>query len=406
MRDFFGNKKVMMILSIIVAIFLWIYVVTDQNPKIFDSIENIPVKITGVETLKERGLVINDFQKYFVDIRVYGRRNDLININKKNIIAQVDVSQLNTKGTHYLPINISGIPENVEVSRRNPEAIEITLDHIVIQEKNVEVEIKGNPSKGKSYTSYIVEPKTVQVEGPENVLNNIRNVVATIDISNADKDVTMTLPLKAIDNSGQKVEDIKINPSTVNVTISIEPTKTVSVTPNIVGELPEGYEISNINLSSSNVLIGGNQSHLNTIKNISTEEIDISDKTKSFEQQVKLLLPEGIKVINNDETITVKINIKSYPEKSFEVENIDVLNLNEGFSIQEDITKQLVKITLSGSKDGIESLKEENISPYINLKNLGEGQHNVPVQLKLPEGILLKNIEPKSLTIHILKKSE
>lgn len=396
----------MMILSIVIAVFLWIYVVTDQNPKIFDTIDNVPVKLTGVESLKERGLIISDSPEYLVDIRVYGRRNDLININKENIEAQVDVSQLNTKGTHYLPINISGIPEDVEISHRNPEAIEITLDQIVTQEKSVEVEVTGNPSQGRSYMNYIVDPKTVQIEGPENVLNNIRNVVATIDISNADGNVNRTLPLRAIDNSGQQVKDVKILPDKVGVTVPIEPTRTVPIVDNMIGKLPQGYEITNISLSPSNILIGGSERQLNTIESISTEEINIDGKTKSFEQQVQLQLPADTKVINGDETVTVEVSIKPSPQKTFEIKNIEVLNLKEPLTIQEDMKNQPIKIILSGPEDQIDALQEEDISPYIDVKNLGEGQHDVPIQLNLPKGILLKSMEPDHLSIHIQGKEE
>lgn len=406
MRDFFSNKRAMMILSIVFAVFLWTYVVTDQNPRVFDTIDNVPVELTGVEGLEERGLIISDSQEYLVDIRVYGRRNDLININKENIKAQIDVSQLDTKGSHYLPINISGIPEDVEISRRNPEAIEITLDQIVTQEKNVEVEVTGKPSQGSAYMNYIVDPKTVQVEGPENALNNIRHVAATIDISNANEDVNRTLPLRAIDNSGQQVENIKIIPHIVDITIPVRPTKTVPVVENIVGELPQGYEITNINVSPSRIFIGGSQSQLNAIERISTEEINISGKTESFEQRVQLQLPEGTKVINGEGTVTVKVSIKSYPQETFEVNHIELLNLREPLSIQEDMTNQPIKVILSGPEDQIDALQEEDISPYIDVKNLGEGQHDVSIQLNLPEGILLKSMEPDHLSIHIQREEE
>lgn len=401
MNHFLNNKKAVVILSIIIAVLLWMYVVTDQNPRLFDTIEDVPVDLIGEEVLEEKGLVMVDSQEYRVDIRVYGRRNDIIAINRENIHVEVDVSQLNSQGSHYLPISISGVPEEIEISGKSPEAIEINLDRIVIQDRQVKVNIIGSPAQGRAYMYYDLSPKTVQIEGPENELNDIQDIVANVDISGATADITKNVSLRAINNGGQEVEGIKITPGSVDITVSIETTKTVPISENIVGELPEGYEISSIELEPKEIIIGGNEGKLNTIEHILTDEIHVEERTESFEEEIRLILPSGIKVMNQNQTVTVKVNIKPYEQTTIEKQNINVVNLAEELAIQENIINKPVEITISGKESAINALNEENILPYIDVEGLEKGQHDVSLQLDLPEGTILESIQPSTVTIHI-----
>lgn len=406
MNHLLNNKKAIVILSIIIAVLLWTYVVTDQNPRIFDTIEDVPVNLIGQEALEEKGLVFADPQDYFVNIRVYGRRSDVIAINRENIYVEVDVSQLNSQGSHYLPINISGFPEEIEISGKSPEAIEINLDRIVVQDRDVKVNVVGSPAQGRAYMHYDLSPETVQIEGPENELNNIRDIVANVDISGASADITKNVSLSAVNNGGQEIEGIKITPSSADITVSIENIKTVPISENIVGRLPQGYEISSIEIDPQEISIGGDKQKLNTIESISTDEINIEGRKESFEEEINLVLPSEVKMISPNKSVTVKINIESYEPVIIEKKNINVVNLPEELTIQENITDKPVEITLSGRESAMSALDEESISPYIDVEGLEEGKHSVSIQLDLPEEINLESMDPDTVTIHIQGPAE
>ena len=279
----------MWVLSFLAALILWTYVVSKQNPKTFDNITKVPVKLVNEEVLEDKGLVISDPQEYTVDIRVYGRRNQLYKIKRSQLEVQADLSQLDSKGTHYIPITISGLPDDVEISSKNPDAIKIILDQIVQQERNIKVNITGRPADGMASLSYIANPSKVTIEGPEKLLNNVRDIVAVIDISNQSQEITKTLPLKALDSNGREVNNIKISPSTVDVTIPIGSTKTVRINPDIIGNVPDGYIITGVDHDPANILIGATTQQLKDIEKISTEKINVSGAIRSFEKKVKLL---------------------------------------------------------------------------------------------------------------------
>src|SRR5690554_2389588 len=189
MINLFDNKKTMVIISIAVAVLLWVFVITKENPKIFTPINDIPVELTNVESLEEKGLIISNPQEYTISIRVYGRKNQLFKIDKEAIRVEADLSRLNTKSTHFLPVSIFGIPPEIEISSKNPEAIEITLDQIVTKERDIKINIIGEPAEGMAYLYYISNPNKATLEGAETLLNKVSEVIAEVDITNATSEI-------------------------------------------------------------------------------------------------------------------------------------------------------------------------------------------------------------------------
>lgn len=393
-------------LSIVVAVVLWMFVTIDQNDKIFAPINDIPVEFVNVETLDERGLVISNPQEYSINIRVYGRRKQLYSINKEAIEVKVDLSRLNSKGSHFLPVNIYGIPSGIEISSKNPDSIEIVLDQIVKQERNIKIDIQGDPGDGMAALSYILDPTKATIEGAETVLNGVNEVKATIDISNASGEISRELPLKAVDVNGKEVEGVTITPENVDVTIPIGTTKSVPITPKITGEVSEDYLFIDTVVEPRNIRIGGTTDTFDDIVNISTENINITGQTESYEKKVKLLLPEGVEVIGGEAAVLVKVTIQPYIEKEYKINDINIINLNKDLEIEGEITQQAVTIMLKGIKEKIEVLKEEDIILNIDALNLKEGRHEVKIKAESPEGIILNNLTPNTITINLKKKEE
>lgn len=404
MKNILEKNKTMWVLSIAVALLLWMYVISDQNPPTSDNINGIPVEFINQESLEEKGLVISHIEDQFVDIRVFGRRTQLYRINRDAIRVEADLSRLNTKGTHFLPYVIYGIPDDVEISRKNPEAIELTLDQIITQERDVKINIIGKPAQGMAALSYIVNPSKVTLEGAETLLDTVRDVVATIDITNAREEINQTLSLKAIDKEGNEVEGVTITPKTVDVTIPIGATKTIGVSPKITGGVPEGYVITKIEANPSEIRIGATSSQINDISSISTETISVDGQRASFEKKVRLILPEGVEVINSEAAVLVKITIEPYTTREIQQSTFDVINLGNDFIVQENRVEEPIKIILKGLKKDLDNLEVERLIPYVDATGLQEGQHQLPLNLDLQEGILLEAIEPKKVTVHIVRK--
>lgn len=86
------NKKVQAVLSLLIAIGLWIYVIGSVDPTVSTTVRNIPVEMTNQKVLKELGMSATLVEPETVDITIKGARSNINEAKKSEITATVDVS--------------------------------------------------------------------------------------------------------------------------------------------------------------------------------------------------------------------------------------------------------------------------------------------------------------------------
>lgn len=86
------SRKFQAILSLLVAIGLWMYVMGTVDPTVTTPIRGIPVEKTGEKTLDEMGLSATLDHPETVDIVIKGARSNVNQAKKSEVTASVDVS--------------------------------------------------------------------------------------------------------------------------------------------------------------------------------------------------------------------------------------------------------------------------------------------------------------------------
>lgn len=85
-----NNKRVNIVLSVIIAICLWTYVVGETNPTIVKTYKNIPIKVKNEKVLEEQNLALGEMETSTVSITVKGSRNRINKILNSDISAYID----------------------------------------------------------------------------------------------------------------------------------------------------------------------------------------------------------------------------------------------------------------------------------------------------------------------------
>lgn len=86
------NRKFQAILSLLIAVGLWIYVMGAVDPTVTATVRGIPVEKTNEKSLKELGMTATLQQPETVDIVIKGARSNVNEAKKSEIAATVDVS--------------------------------------------------------------------------------------------------------------------------------------------------------------------------------------------------------------------------------------------------------------------------------------------------------------------------
>ena len=153
------------ILSVMLALLLWLYVITEQNPEITKDI-TIPIRLVNTVLLEKSNMILsNDSNSYKLTLKIKGNKNVLDKINETTVGAYADLEGHNLKGENFLKINIDGIPEGVDIITKSAESLKILLESKVSIQKSVQLNMMGNPSHGLAAMTPTMAPNDVVITG-------------------------------------------------------------------------------------------------------------------------------------------------------------------------------------------------------------------------------------------------
>ena len=250
MKNFIRSNTFLGIISVIIAISLWIYVAYVANPEYERWIEGVIVEPQKVDRQFDEGvlkIVSSDHmdllkKSYKIDVKVRGKRNVVSSLGSDDIICTVDFSPVTDPGKTYdILLNPKCEKGNVEiVSVSGGEFITgLRVDKIETKELEIDFRIIGTiPYKGYEIEKPVkLNPSFISVTGPQSELSNIASAVAVLDCSTLSyEDTSRSIEIKLLDSSGDKFDDDKLNSissktTQVNFKLVTEKEVTISLVP-------------------------------------------------------------------------------------------------------------------------------------------------------------------------------
>ena len=86
------SNKVRMLISRLVAIGLWMFVMGNVDPQISERVSGVKVEMEGTDTLADQDLTATINKPKVVNVTIEGKRSQVIKAKKKGIKAYIDVS--------------------------------------------------------------------------------------------------------------------------------------------------------------------------------------------------------------------------------------------------------------------------------------------------------------------------
>lgn len=298
------------IISLLFAIFLWFYIIQVQNPEIQKNIRDIPVQFTKTE-LEERGLTLINDKEAQINVKIKGQRKYISSIKKEDITIVADVTGIDSIGTHTINTDVILPYGNIELLEQTPQQITVTVDKVVVAEKEIKLQQIGKPKNSYCISDYEINPKKMKIKGPKSIVSTIEALVAEVDVDGKDEDVTVAnAPLKFIGTSGESFNSpyVTLQQQTVGVHCTISKEKTVDIDVKFADGVNNANEYYVLDDSSvKTVEIVGATDAIETIQKIPTHKITRGMISASGEVEVGIDIPAG--VISKDGK-TVKIKLK------------------------------------------------------------------------------------------------
>ena len=310
MKDFFLKDSVLKIISLIIAILLWIYIIAVVDPAVTITVRDIPIRYTNQNVLEEKGLCLVNDSKTTVELKISGSRKRVANIDNKNIYATVDLTTISKTGTFSLPIAISIPYEYNEIVSKKPYNATVVIDKVETAERDVKVLTTGNTASGYIAGTAIPSVKSVMLTGAATMIDRISYVGVELDYDGRSAEINDTARLFFVDREEKRIASNNeiyslvskgVEEVTVNCPVYKLKTVPVTVDAKINGEL-ENYKIS---VQPGNVTIYAENEVLEQIEKIKTETVNL-DAMDEKTLEVKLIVPEGVSFRDGITEVTVK----------------------------------------------------------------------------------------------------
>ncbi|SKA79403.1 YbbR domain-containing protein [Caloramator quimbayensis] len=400
----FKDKEQVMAItaSLFIAFILWLYVMGEKNPVQTKVIQNIEVNLTNIENIEESNLALLPNQSFTVDLTVTGRALDVFNVKPEDFRIEADMGGYLKKGDNNIPIEVKSAPKGVQVVNKNGYTyVKVKLDQLVEKSVSINISITGNTKAGYGYVQPVIRPTEALVSGAAAYVNSVASAFGQIDLNSSETDITSSIPIKALDNEGKVVQNITIEPKYIDVFIPIKPSKTVPVIVKTKGSLAKNKILKYAKPKLNTIMILGDTNLLNKINAISTIEFDLSDIKESATKDVPLSIPKGIETYAGTKSINVDFAVENKVENTI---NIPITFENKNDNYNYNTEKDYVTITIEGAESRINEINQNDISAFIDLKDLSEGTYQLPIKLQLPSDVEIKSQSFEKISVSVQKK--
>ena len=309
MKKLMGNDLFLKILSLVLAILCWIYIVFITNPEIEVKITGIPITLANHQSIKNEGYIVSNEITATVDIKVKGTRRMLADLDRDSIIAYVDLIDCTDKKTYELPVNIKLPYEDISLVSSNVIKLPVTVDNYITKEIPIYSSYTGS-LKDSHYSIHKTElyTETVTVSGPEPIVGTIDSASITIDLKGASDDLSGYTRVKLLNSNKAEVTsntlDIKNKDVSYKCTVYAE--KTVPVQP----KLYDGEEYECTVSDHPTVTISGPASDVEAITSIPTIPFTIENVGISMTYRTKIAIPQDIMIKENVDYVTIMVTKK------------------------------------------------------------------------------------------------
>lgn len=383
-HDLLNNNKFIMLISVIIAICIWITVSPQRDLTI-----NCPVVFSTKNSAAERlGLEIISEKEHNISVKVSGEWYAISELTADDITISYSLSNIVDSGDYEIAITATKTNSNASFTIKSvaPEKITVSMDHISTVKFPVEVITNNITTQDDLIVGTPIienERNEIEITGPALQLKKIKRVVAEVDVEGKlTKSQVFNTELKFLNKNDKAVDVSKLNLpfSEVDVIVPINQTKVVPIKATFVN-LPEAYVSYPIShtLSEENLEILGTTEALSKIDSITLDAIDYRLLTPDNNVFViPLKLPSGVTATNGATEITVKISMRDYKQKTLNVSRFRTVNVQNGTTAKVETTYKSVVVV--GPEDVIDNLSATDIYIECDLSKNANNDGSVLVQ--------------------------
>ena len=383
-----------LVISILVALGIWVYVDITQDITASKEVSNIPVEFQGEDTtLAERGLMLLPDSETSINLKLEGAKSILAQLDTAKLRVQADLSAVTETGIQTVPCRVI-YPEYKFSSRLTAttptNSFNITIDVGELYSREVEIrcDIQGTVAEGYIAGEPQFTPEKLELRGPQEEVDAVSYAKVSLNIEDATETVDQALPYVLYNEAGEPISggDIHAVQDEIRVVLPVDVVKELPLEIDFQ-EFP-GLSKNNISyqIEPASIVVSGEASLLNDVDRLVLGSFDLSQLGGNEVYHYVIQLPEGCTNLSGVTRATLTISFIDLIQDTRTATEFQAENVPEGKSVT--ILTDELTVRIQGTAADVAAVRDRDITVRADLQEVSaaSGTYTVPAEILISTG--------------------
>lgn len=384
--------------SLALALLLWSWVTTQQDPIITRAFNDLPVQAPELGD----GLSVSTTDLGPVTVRLEGPQSLVEEIDDRELEPSLDVSSVDGPGDYSVPVTLNP-PAGTRLERITPRQLPVNVDRPASGTFRLDPVFEQPEDGTRRIGTVQPEVSEVTVGGPQRLVDQVARVVLSIEIGDRTDDFTDSFAPLALDAAGNEIPDVMIYPQQIGVTVQVDARgRNVPVLIQTVGNPAEGYEVVDNVANPATVVLDGPEEALADLVSVSTEPVNIEGATEQVTRRVGLeRLAEGVRVVEpaSGEVFAVIQVQQRGTTQPLEDLPVAITGLEPG--LEAVVEPETLDVVVFAADETLATLRGGDVVPSVSVAGLQPGVYDLEPVVAVPSALQWIRTEPQSVQVVI-----
>jgi len=383
------------LMALALATLLYAGLVVSQNRQT----QPVSVQIQGAN--QPAGTILIGSLGEVTEIQYFVTDQSNVTITSANFSAHVDLAQVQPGPENQsVRVAVESADPRIQVLSATPAFVSVKLEKIEPKEVQVVV-VPGPVPDGLDVKPPVQSIQTATVRGAQSDIARVTQVRAIVPVDTSGIDIDRDFPLTPVDELGEPVRGVDVEPSSVRVTMVVfkdRTTASVPIVPAIVGNLGEGFEVARVSLSVPVVSLEGDAADLASIATASTAPISIEGRTSDLDITVAFDLPQGVIAVAPQQ---VRVHVFVRAVTGSRTFNAGIVITGRRADRTYALSLDQALLTIGGSPADLDRLSGATLFVSADVADLDIGSHQVALTISVQAGLSVTMISPAVVTVTV-----